>query len=700
MFYPIKNTAKKAKVRVKSLSGGVNLREQPAAVEDNQFAKLSNLWYKNGCLENRPGIFADENNKLYDVDSSHALITNFQIFSSKIAPTADYSRIAMSKEFFDFMVRLNFFLISEDDSTKPIASLNFTRTSFDSFPIPQVNCAFYSPSETGSGIYIMVTIYNYEAAESGAHVRFYELSFDHSVWNDVSEEKLYIPTIYINGRGNNYGVVGENLQLPAPVFAEPRSMLTGAFKCCFTGDGVSHYFKLPFNKLDNKTITCRFNHANKSVVWIVAPWETVSNVQTVEGSDIEMWVDRDEGSVSFRCNSSDAAVPLSNLNALEITAYKTDNSFFEALNGSTTYCEYASRIFISGFQNEINGVYFSAQSNPFYFPQQNKLYLGSAAQGITALCQHDKLLIAFKDNKTYSITSKSVQEYNLVNVLAGSEKIPELSKVSADTISEEFGCDCVKTIRNCGNHLVWLSSSGAVYTIVVSNQYSKGNVYELSLNVESFIKDMDKRALKTAVACLKDGYYIVFIGNKAIAMDYTAKGFRYVSTCSDQKSTNRGLFWYCWEFPEQIKFEDAVLCGDDSVLVCSRVDDDCYWYGTVALSGDEDLIPLGGYEALQFKAEAINSFLKTKNFDFDESGINKFLKKAYLSIKSDSAVTVTLYDAIEPKDTKVFNTEKDAFSVKELYFLNSRCREIALSVAATGKVQICSLQLEVVITEN
>ncbi len=699
MIYPTKQQAKKCRVRVKSLSGGVNLREQPALVEENQCSEINNMWYKNGCLENRPAISIDENNKLYDAYSKLAFFTEFHIFDSKIAPSEEFSRLAMSKEFYDSVVRLKFFLIDRQGATQSIAGIDFTRTSFNFFTMPHVNCAFYNPGGSGSGIYIMVTMYNYESSENNAHVRFYELSSDHSVWNNVTDEKLYVPTVYINGRGNNYGAAADDLSLPEPVFAEPRSMLTGAFKCCFTGDGFSNCFRLPFDNLDNKTITCRLKLGDQTSVWTVAASKTVSSVQTVRGTDIEMWVDRAEGSVTFYCDSDLAAIPISKLNALEITAYKTEPSFLEALKNSACHCEFASRVFLAGLDGEINGVYFSAQSNPFYFPQENKIYLGSAAQKVTSLCVHSRLLIAFKDSKTYSIVSKSTQEYNLENVIAGSEKIPTLSRLSYDTLSEEIGCDCVKTVMNCGNHLVWLNSRGAVCTIVVSNQYSKGNIYELSLNIESFLKEMDEDKLKQAVACTKDGYYILFIGNKAVAMDYTAKGFRFVASCSDQKKTTRGIYWYIWEFPEQIRFENAFSLGNATVLVCYRADEQCYWYGTATLSGSEDCVPVGDFDSLSVDKAQIQCQVKTKNFDFDEMGINKFLKKAYLSIKNGGMVSVSLYDSDELKDKKELTFSGEQIVTKELYFLNSRCREIALSICATGETKICSIQLEAIITE-
>ena len=262
-----------------------------------------------------------------------------------------------------------------------------------------------------------------------------------------------------------------------------------------------------------------------------------------------------------------------------------------------------------------------------------------------------------------------------------------------------MGCDCVKTIMNCGNHLVWLNSRGAVCTIVVSNQYSKGNVYELSLNIESFLKEMDEENLKRAVACTKDGYYIIFIGNKAVAMDYTAKGFRFVATCSDQKKTSRGIYWYIWEFPEEIRYENAFSLGSTAVLICFRIDNDCYWYGTATLLGSEDCVPIGYFNSLSINKAPIQCLIKTKNFDFDEMGINKFLKKAYLSIKNGGMVSVSLYDSDELKDKKELAFSGEQIVTKELYFLNARCREIALSICAIGETKICSIQLEAIITE-
>ena len=323
--------------------------------------------------------------------------------------------------------------------------------------------------------------------------------------------------------------------------------------------------------------------------------------------------------------------------------------------------------------------------------------MGSKAQYITALYVFGKMLIAFKSDKTYSIYLKKGEEYNIENVISNTENLPNSQKASVDVLSEEMGCDCIKTILNCGNHLVWLSSSGKICTIVVSNQYSKGNIYELSMNIESFLKGMDEFDLQNAVAVLKDGYYVVFIGNKAVAMDYTVKGFRYVASVSDQGKTNRNIYWYLWEFPEKFRVLSAFSFFDDCVLIASQISDDTFWYGTAKLFGENDCVVTGNYENLMVSNLPVECFLKTKNFDFGETGINKFVKKAYLSIKNNSVVAVTLYDGEIVKDTKKFSLSENKIITKEFYFLNSRCSDVSLSVSTTGETKICSLQIEAII---
>ena len=700
MIYPVKSYSKNGKLRIKNLSGGVNLKEEPNSIEDNQCSKIKNMWFKDGVLKNRPAMTTNAENRLFDGDTHHAFWNEFQIFGTQITPESEVSRLALLSETYDSMVRYKFFLISKDGTTKQVAGIDFTRTTFDVFSLPNVNCAFYQESKTGSGIFVMITMYNYESDETNARVVVYELTEDYSAWKNVSRDKLYAPTIYINGRGNNFGAVLDGAYSEEPKFVESLNMLTGEFRAFYSSDSLSHTFTLPISKLDNETVSCKLQYHGNEYAWYVGAYATYSETVKILNKDIKMMVDRDGGKITFYNGDATYALPIYSLNNMEIRAYKTDPSCFEALKDSKVFCEYSSRIFVGGFLEESNAIFYSEESNPFYFPRQNKIHLGSAVQGVTALCVHGKLLIAFKESKTYSISCKKSNSYNIDEIINNTENKPASPKISVDILSEEMGCDCVKTILNCGNHLVWLSSAGKVCTIVVSNQYSKGNIYELSINIEDFLKEMEQESLKNAVAAIKDGYYIIFIDNKAIAMDYNVKGFRYVSTCTDQKSTNRNIYWYLWEFDERTKVLNAFSHFDDCVLITYEISDTTFWYGTAKLDGEVDCIPKGNFNNISIERIPINCFLKTKNFDFGEMGNNKYLKKAYLSIRNLNYVTVTLYDGEVVKDTKRFRIPQRDIFTKELYFLNSRCTNISISVEATGGTEICSLQIEAVITEN
>lgn len=700
MIYPTKTLFKKGKIRVKNLSGGVNLREQPSGIEDNQCSKIKNMWFKDGALKNRPAMTIDVENKLFDADTPRAFWNEFEIFGAQITPESQVSRLAVLSENYDFLIKYKFFLVDKDGSVRNVAGLDFYRTSFDMFSLPNVNNVFYEESKTGSGIFIMLTMYNYESANSNARVVFYELSSDYSVWNNVTEQKLYVPTVYINGRGNNFGSVEENLYSEKPKFVESLSMLTGEFKAYFATDSFSNTFTLPIDNLDNETVTCKIRYLDEDYVWRVNPFETFSQTVQIVNEKVKILADRAAGKITFYKEDGSVYAPLQyNFNNMEIRAFKTDKSYFEALKNSKVFCKYNSRSFISGFKNDASAVYYSEESNPFYFPRQNKLNLGSAVQGVTTLCVHGKLLIAFKESKTYSISCKKGNSYNIDEIINNTEEKPASNKVSVEILSEEMGCDCVKTILNCGNHLVWLSSSGKVCTIVVSNQYSKGNIYELSVNIEEFLRGCGEDALKNAVACIKDGYYVIFVDNKAVAMDYNVKGFRYVSTCTDQKNTNRNIYWYLWEFDKHTRVLNAFSHLDDCVLITSQMNDGTFWYGTAKFGGEEDCVPWGNFDNLEITKTPINCFLKTKNFDFGEMGNNKFLKKAYLSIRNKNNVAVTFYDGDEQRDVKNFTVSGDSLSTKELYFLNSRFFGASLSVETIGETEICSLQIEAVITE-
>lgn len=703
MKYPKLKESKHKKVSVKNLGGGVNMRERTFNIDDGQCSQMNNLWYKDGVLKNRPGICISSENKLYDNYTYHSLWYDVSVFPSETAPLSEPCRLCLCLESTMEGIFLKFYLLYKDGSIKDAGRIDFYRASpYATISKPHLCSVFCADKTIGSGIYVMLSMHNYEETDPNPHILFYELSETLDSWENVTDAVMYVPTVYINGRGNNYGAVWDE---PVPSFAptafcEPMNMLTGKFKAIYGTDGLSHTFKLPFENLTarkGEDIVCTMTIDTASFTWVI-PWDDGESapVSTL-GKNVIATVDRQKGKITFVYENREYA-PLTIAstigNNLEITAYKTNIKPINILNSAQVCAEYSGRLFIGGFEQDESAVYFSAMSNPFYFPSQNIVRTSLQTGKITALAKQNKLLIAFKENECYSISSKNVTEYDMKAVIEGTEKFPtKLSDIRLDILSSEIGCDCPSTILNCANRLVWLSSTGTIYTIIASNQFSKGNVYELSLNIEPFLKGLDSKQMRGAFAVCNDGYYIVFIGKRAVAMDYTIKGFRYVASCSDQKNAGRSIHWYLWEFPKEITFLDGATVNGAAVLVGCRDADENFWYGTATLSGDEDCIPMGKYENLYVERQSIPFSLITKRFDFGSGAVKKYINGAYLYMENCDSAKISAFEGERVLASKEIKPNE---KINFVAFKNISFNSLALGIEGKGCVSLGGFELSAV----
>jgi len=266
--------------------------------------------------------------------------------------------------------------------------------------------------------------------------------------------------------------------------------------------------------------------------------------------------------------------------------------------------------------------------------------------------------------------------------------------VRIDVLSSEIGCDCPKTLLKCANRLVWLDSRGTIFTIIASNQYSKGNVYELSLNIEPFLKTCSIEDMQKAFAVQHGGYYVLFIGSNAVVMDFTIKGFRYVASCSDQKNTNRNIYWYLWQMPSEITWISGTTIKGEALLIGCRLSDENFWYGTATLSGEVDCIPVGRYENLSIEKRNIPCAFKTKSFDFNLPNVKKTLREAYLYIGNKEPVTLTIFDQDVPKvKTVIPANETGEVRLKSINFFTTALNLCALEFRCDGYAEFCGFQL-------
>ena len=65
MRIPKMQASPQYRVTVPALDGGVNLKEAPNLVGDNQLTDARNVWWKDQALRTRPGLLTDEGKQWY-----------------------------------------------------------------------------------------------------------------------------------------------------------------------------------------------------------------------------------------------------------------------------------------------------------------------------------------------------------------------------------------------------------------------------------------------------------------------------------------------------------------------------------------------------------------------------------------------------------------------------------------------------------
>ena len=179
-------------------------------------------------------------------------------------------------------------------------------------------------------------------------------------------------------------------------------------------------------------------------------------------------------------------------------------------------------------------------------------------------------------------------------------------------------------------------------------------------------------------------------------MDYTIKGFRYVASCSDQKSAERSIHWYLWELPKEITFLEGITINGSALLVGCRATDEDFWYGTATLSGDEDCIPCGNFENLHIERRNIPFSLTTKSFDFGSGAVKKITNGAYLYMDNFSTAKLSVLEGervLAAKELPCQCINGDGIFAS---FKNITCRRLALNIQGEGPFSVGGFEIKAV----
>ncbi len=349
--------------------------------------------------------------------------------------------------------------------------------------------------------------------------------------------------------------------------------------------------------------------------------------------------------------------------------------------GGTAGLYGGTRLFLWGNPDEPNVIRWSDVDEPFYFPEGNYVAVGDQTP-VTSLQHEANMLVIFKRDSMYyttytdnsdNTTAQDVQNGAVVDIAALSAIFP------ITQIHNSVGCDLPGSIQLCNNRLVWATSGGKVYFLAAASPTSETNVYELSYPVEPLIKDAigDNRrnyeALQKRVFSADcDGYYTLYVNNKAFLMNYTDSGFRYYYNYAKGEKVKSGISWfYETVFPQTNELKwfitgvsnaTATLSpiaaltvnGKPGLLIEHCVDNgSCSYFApevTVSVENETDSCQevtdvsranINGIETAA-RTRTFEGEFTTKYFDLDELNRQKRVEQIYLAVRPITNCTVTV----------------------------------------------------------
>ncbi len=643
MKYPSLLKKDALEYNVSGFDSGVSFDRIADTIDDAKLSDCKNMWYYKGRLSTRSGFAPIFDKPLELLDTTLTQFKNLTITDTIYSTAEGTWRLAylICGEITSYRI-MKFYLVSAS-STRSIGEIYFNRVTSDYFAEP-INAFFVVGNPTvGSGIYAFIT----RSCNGESSYAVYEASLDLSEWQSVSSE-FYVPVIYANGQGTRYNEAHQlsGINYDAPIEPEQRNLLDGHFKAYFTSDGLSSMFRLPVSNLDaDEPVVCRVYKDSQSYTEWVIPAGGTSDTKTFQDNQVTVSCDRKLGSVWFSTVSGYCSVPIMpycSTNNIMITAVKTVLNGVARVAGSKRCTVFNSRVYVCGNSVNPHEVYSARLTNPLYFPKNSKAIVGESTSAVTALGVQSNKLIAFKSNEIYRINvTEGKSLFESTTILGENDEFLEPDTLESQTVHTTIGCDCPDTVRLCGNRLVWLSSSGGVYTLTTTTYGNENNVYEISMDINTKFQEFQREDLRKAVAIDNRGCYILVCGKLALVMDYKVQGFGYSAAYSTLRNTDKGIAWYLWELPQSLSISSGF--NDGGVTVVAGCDDSGRLFYLLTMSSDKDRLLCYG-DGVEICEENIKSSFCTKMFDFNHPERYKGIEAVYITANSEGAVDITLTD--------------------------------------------------------
>lgn len=704
MKYPGLSGASRYRMEIPRLDGGINSRDTAVQVEDNQLTACENLWWRDGALRTRPALRSSAERVLFpdfQAAFTHLVLgREDRMLGSRLG-----RRMVVHTEIADGSAINNDYRpgFLNDDGTYTV-NQNSVRVDFDNVGsqggTPMVMEGNGEDLGRATGI----------AGLDGGILKLKEEKLYALPVRDDSRpswigDKVYVPLVRVGTRG--VSALGDQPESEG-VWFEGYNLLTPYFRCGFTTDGKATIFFLPEKDLDaDKPVTARYTNS--------AGTEFVHTVEGTIGQPQEdgltMHCNRQKGYIYFTEGGGNRAPEAGGAGNMTVTAAKTREGNAQLIygmeygtwfGGDRSSLGGGTRLFLYGNTRYPHRIIWSDVNNPLYFPENNYVTVGDASQKITALAKQGSMLVIFKEREIYAATY-SAGSYTAADVEQG--KVGDVAAQAAvfpiTQLHSGIGCDRPDTIVLCANRLVWLHSSGGVYTLVSADRTSECNVRCLSKLVEKELRDL--YAVKTSAGDYA-GHYLLLAGSRALLLRYNDEAFERIGASVVTEKAENQLKWTIWDFSGMgVEFRRLLARDDRAVLVgyacTSSEEEERYVFYTLDDTQGKDMVFDADTGA--FSEKAITVSFRTKSFDCGRREVPKSIRQILIGLEDSQGPVRFTYHTERGAWTDVSagtGTDDPVCSTAGLIRLTpnlSRVREFSLQAEGEGLLAVTGITVQI-----
>lgn len=715
MRLPRKRPSGSGELRVPDLAGGLNLRDGSSEILDNQLTDSSNMWYEDGLLKTRPGIEetvlrqfdnASFGNELKEYTSNgekkHGIYFDGEKGRMQLCSfPVEYSGNIGYREIYFYFVG------AAEYKELPIIDFGFEDSGVTSYFVIEKNSILYCFLSNRS-------IYKLEYTKDGA------------VWELVTDEEKYVPTVMIHCKcSHTLDSAYSSTTETNGTMLEGYNLLSDYYKMVYSSINTSanvEKYTMAYGIIES---TYADRYAGMTVKAKYTDKYGVIHDHSVElqGKPSSWFVWEDEAStdnlimgvcgrqIRFKnADGTDAVLTKEDYveDNLEFTLPYIPENRDEELNKifNMTRCEWfggasaglagGTRLFLSGNTDEKEKalVCWSGLNNPLYFPENSYYYVGNTSERVTGFGKQSDMLVIFKENETWytqyyqntDITAEDLINQSVVDIQASAVYFPLVQ------INPNIGCPYPDTVKLCRNRLVWLGSGGNVYTLVSESQYNERNIFCVSEMVNKKIKGEKPKAS----ACDWNGYYCLKFWDRLYLMDYNCYGYTHIASYSKTEDANIRIPWYVWEMPDS----GTVMAHNNEMWsICyfstNRLFNDKISRFCVDLELNTDKV--ANYEETVISAREIECYVITKFFDFSLPHRRKNIYRVDLQLGRECAdiINVTFITESGSEEQMIIsesgeteNTDAGYIESRALFPCIRQIRRLGIKISSEGAMAI------------